>query len=124
MNLWLAVALGGSVGAMCRYGLALWFAGVPGKLPYATLLANLLGSFLMGIFFVLIVHKGILPAVWRQVVMVGFLGAFTTFSSFSIEAVELIQLGQWQVAAGYAVLSVVGCISAASLGYFLTDSYC
>ncbi|VUD68800.1 Putative fluoride ion transporter CrcB [Thalassocella blandensis] len=122
MLLWIAVAIGGSLGAMSRYAVSQMFLSVPGKLPYATLTVNILGSFLMGMFFVLILHKGILPAVWRQVVMVGFLGAFTTFSAFSIEAVELIHVGQWQVALLYALISVVACIGAAALGYYLTNT--
>lgn len=120
--LWLAVAIGGSLGAIGRYAVSQMFLSMPGKLPYATLTVNILGSFLMGIFFVLILHKGILPAVWRQVVMVGFLGAFTTFSAFSIEAVELIQVGQWHIAVAYAMLSVFACIGAAALGYYLTNT--
>ncbi|MFT5082579.1 MAG: CrcB protein [Lentisphaeria bacterium] len=119
--LWIAVALGGSLGAIVRYALSLAFMSTSGKLPYATLTANVIGSFLMGVFFVLIIHKGVLPMVWRHVVMVGFLGAFTTFSAFSIESLQLIQIGQWQLAIFYSVLSVSCCLVAAYLGYTLFD---
>lgn len=122
--LWLAVALGGSLGAMGRYAVSLAFAAAgPGKLPWATLTVNVIGSFFMGIFFVLILHKGILPAAFRQPLMVGFLGAFTTFSSFSIEVVELLQIGQWHWAMLYMALSVVLCVLAAFLGFTLTDTF-
>lgn len=116
---WLAVALGGSVGAICRYAIAIALPVVPGKLPAATLLVNVLGSFLIGVFFVVIVEKAWLPIVWRQVLMVGFLGALTTFSTFSMELVQLVYAGHWQVGVLYLLLSVLASVAAASAGYML-----
>lgn len=118
---WLAVALGGSIGALCRYGLTLALPNTPGKLPLATLLANIVGSFLIGMFFVLIVEKGMLPAIWRQIVMVGFLGALTTFSSFSLESFQLLNSGHWKLALVYSISSVVACIFAAFGGYLVLN---
>ncbi len=78
----LAVALGGALGAMARYWLSgrLDHAGQP--IPINTLSINVLGSFLMGVCFVLILEKGRLPPDLRPLLMVGFLGAFTTFPPF------------------------------------------
>ncbi len=116
---WLAVALGGGLGAVGRYGVALALPHTPGKFPLATFMANLLGSFLIGALFVLIVEKGALPLIWRQALMVGFVGAFTTFSTFSMESLQLLHTGHWQLAVIYALSSVALGIGAAFLGYSL-----
>ncbi|WP_245929122.1 fluoride efflux transporter CrcB [Agarilytica rhodophyticola] len=116
---WLAVALGGSMGALCRYGLTLILPNTPGKLPLATFLANVVGSFLIGMFFVVIVEKSVLPAIWRQFAMVGFLGALTTFSSFSLESFQLLHSGHWKLALIYATSSVLACVFAAFGGYLI-----
>jgi len=121
MTYWWAVALGGSLGALGRYAMALALPHAPGKLPATTLAVNFLGSFLMGLCFVIIVERGLLPPLWRQAVLVGFLGAFTTFSTFSMEAFQLFYTGHWKVAISYAVLSTLGCIFAAFFGYSLIN---
>ena len=89
---WFAVAIGGALGSMARYALSAWIFDVSShKFPYATLTVNVIGSFVMGILFVIIVEKAALPAEMRSLLMIGFLGAFTTFSAFSLDA-----LGLWQ----------------------------
>ncbi len=119
--LWLMVALGGSLGALARYALSLSLVTQPLKFPLATLIANIFGSFLMGVFFVVIVEKGILPSVWRQFFMVGCLGAFTTFSTFSIETLHLVQNGLWQLAMSYLLASFLGSLFAVFLGLKLAN---
>ncbi|MDM3871951.1 fluoride efflux transporter CrcB [Porticoccus sp. W117] len=110
---WLAVALGGALGAVCRFGVnTLVFPLLGGRFPLGTLLVNLSGSFLMGILYVLVVDKGVLPGEWRNLLMVGFLGAFTTFSAFSLDALALWQNGHPALSLGYIVTSVVGCLLA------------
>lgn len=119
---WLLVALGGSLGAMGRYALALWLGGNPtGAFPVATFTANVVGSFLMGVAFILIVERGLLPAEWRYFFMVGMLGAFTTFSTFSIESISLIQYHSLQSAAIYIFSSVIASLGAVFIGVFLTE---
>ncbi|MGB2260697.1 MAG: fluoride efflux transporter CrcB, partial [Porticoccaceae bacterium] len=89
---WLAVAVGGALGAMARYGVSnIVFSPSSQKFPWATMSVNVLGSFIMGLLFVIVVERGALPAEMRSLLMVGFLGAFTTFSTFSLDA-----LGLWQ----------------------------
>lgn len=116
------MALGGALGAVARYALATGFAAQSTKFPVATLMANVIGSLAMACLYVLIVEKSLLPAVWRHVLMVGFLGAFTTFSTFSIEAILLVQRDQWGVAAVYVVASMATCLAAAWAGVQLTQA--
>ncbi|URF47027.1 fluoride efflux transporter CrcB [Dinoroseobacter shibae] len=103
----LQVALGGAVGASLR-----WLLGVgvlrltgPTAFPVAVLGANVLGSFLMGVFVVMAAHRGLTHL--SPLVMTGLLGGFTTFSAFSLETVTLIERGQLGLAAGYVLASVV-----------------
>ncbi len=120
---WLAVALGGSLGAMCRYALAMSLPQVPGRFPLATFTANVVGSFLMAVAFVWIVEKSALPLIWRQVAMVGFLGAFTTFSTFSMESLQLLHTGHVKLAVVYMLSSVGACVLAAAFGYSLINKF-
>lgn len=111
------VMLGGALGAALRYGLSLWMAPIALGLgfPVATLLANVLGSFVLGVLLELC-GRGIWPEVVRLSVGVGVLGAFTTFSTFSVETEQLWAAGQQNRAVVYAVLSVLGGVLAAFLG--------
>ena len=116
----LLIALGGSLGAVSRYGIgqltARWY---PGHFPLGTFLINVAGSFFIGLLFVLIVERIKLHADLRYVFMVGFLGAFTTFSSFSLETINLLQNGRIVLASSYVLASVVVCLLATWLGIVL-----
>ena len=122
MVLWLSVALGGAFGAMARYGISVAFASAHTKFPVATLTANLIGSFLMGVCYVLIMEKAALPPFWRHILMIGFLGAFTTFSTFSLEGLHLIQSGQIVIAISYLLGSVLAGILCVYLGITVTEN--
>ncbi len=119
---WLAVALGGALGALARFSISTyWLPVIPGKFPWSTILVNIVGSFLIGILYVVIVQKGLWSHQWRILLMTGFLGAFTTFSTFSIETVDLIQRSQITLALSYAALSLMGCVAASALGMLLSN---
>lgn len=120
---WLAVALGGALGAMARYGVSLACMPAQMKFPVATLAVNVVGSALMGVFYVLIIEKTFLAPIWRHLIMVGFLGAFTTFSTYSIESLQLWQNGHWQIALGYIVSNLVLSISAVFIAVVLTEKF-
>lgn len=116
------MALGGSIGAIARYAIANAFIHQQIKFPLSTLLVNILGAFLMGAGYSVIVEKALVPIVWRHALMVGFLGAFTTYSTFALESVLLLQNGYIKDALLYAVLSVIGTILAAFIGMRLVES--
>lgn len=121
MTYYLAIAIGGAVGAMSRY----WLSTLAerynsGFFPVGTLVVNLLGSLLIGVFFVLLSEKIQLAAHLRPLIIIGFLGALTTFSTFSIDALLLMQQGNYSTAAGYIVVSVTACITAAWFGMTIT----
>jgi len=118
---WLAVAMGGALGSMARYALSIWIFQVSThKFPYATLTVNVLGSFVMGILFVVIVEKAALPAEMRSLLMIGFIGAFTTFSTFSLDALGLWQNGHLFMALMYTLATVILCLIAISSAVWLT----
>lgn len=107
------VAFGGALGALARYWLGGFVASrITGHFPLGTFLINLIGCFLIGVLYVLIVERMVLHPDWRSVLVVGFLGAFTTFSTFSLETVNLLIHGQLSTAALYMSGSVVVCILA------------
>jgi CrcB protein len=116
----LFVALGGAGGAVSRYLLSTWVHSLwEGRLPLGTLLVNALGSFAIGVIYVLIERQVVHPD-WRGVLMVGFLGAFTTFSTFSLEVIGLFETGHLAYALGYMVASAVLCVAMAGAAIQLT----
>ena len=120
MKYLLFIALGGAGGAVARYLLANWIHSLwEGHWPMGTLLVNLLGSGAIGVVFVLLEKSHIHPD-WRGVLMVGFLGAFTTFSTFSLETISLWESGQAAHALGYMLTSAVACVLAAGAAIAVT----
>ncbi|EGG95466.1 crcB protein [gamma proteobacterium IMCC1989] len=123
--IWLAVALGGALGAISRYGLMQYLMPVEAKqFPWGTLTVNIVGSALIGLCYVLLVEKqwGDIKWVaieWRPFLMVGFLGAFTTYSTFALESFLLWQEGQTYYAISYAIASLLGCILAVTASIFI-----
>jgi len=113
---WIAVAVGGALGACLRYALALGFTPLDSRFPIATFTANALGSFLMGLGFILIVERAVLGDLWRHFLLIGLLGAFTTFSTFSIESLSLLKNELYLMAALYVLASVVMSLLFASMG--------
>lgn len=106
MQLFLAATIGGAIGAGARYlvnaGCAQWLGA---GFPWATLLVNVTGSFLMGV--VVAIAQPLLggSALWRTFLATGILGGFTTFSAFSLDLYELLERRQAALGAIYVVAS-------------------
>ena len=121
MNLaYLWVALGGAIGSVGRFWLnnlvSVKFAEV---FPLGTMVINVTGSFLIGVFAACSDPEGRLSTSpgFRQFFMVGICGGYTTFSSFSLQTLRLAQDREWLYAGGNVILSVVLCLIAVWLGY-------
>lgn len=120
MTLYLMVAIGGALGAVGRYSATKWInAHVSGVFPWATLSINIVGSIVMGLLFVLVNERMPSLEAYRPLLMVGFLGAFTTFSTFSLEIVSLLHQQAWLSALSYLSLSCFLGVSGAALGILL-----
>ncbi|MDP4026277.1 fluoride efflux transporter CrcB [Methylobacterium sp. NEAU 140] len=106
----LIVMLGAGLGGGARHGMNVAVARLaPGVgFPLATLLINVLGSFLMGVLAEAFVLRGADGHPVKLLLTTGVLGGFTTFSTFSLDAVSLYDRGQVAAAALYVVLSVAG----------------
>ena len=116
-NQLLMIAAGGAVGSVMRFLLSNGIHRVAGRdFPYGTLSVNVIGSLLMGILYIVLVERASLGAEWRALLLVGFLGAFTTFSTFSIETLNLLENGELLKAGTNVFLSVFLCILAAWSG--------
>ncbi len=89
-----AVGVGAALGAWLRWFLGVALNGMFPSLPPGTLVANLVGGFLIGIAVEVLSTRAGLPPEWRLFAVTGFLGGLTTFSTFSAEAVGLLSKGQ------------------------------
>lgn len=118
---WLAVAVGGAIGSVFRYGLSL-LLNQP-NWPYGTWIANGIGSLLIGLFFVWGKQKGIISPVLYVFLATGVMGGFTTFSTFSLEVVQFIQNGMWERAFLYSFLSLAIGLLGVSIGMMVGRQY-
>lgn len=117
MNQLIAIALGGSVGAVTRFFVANGIYSVLGRsFPHGTLFVNVSGSFLMGFLSVLMLQRFPVAVEYRAAILVGFLGAYTTFSTFALETITLFEEGGLLKAFLNIFLSVVLCLVALWVG--------
>lgn len=119
MNM-LIIGIGGALGAVSRYGIALWVGQRWGRsFPLGTFVINVSGSFLIGLLMTLLAERFSVNPQWRLLLVVGFLGAYTTFSTFEYETGALLKDGEWAFAMLNVILSVVVGFIALKLGEML-----
>jgi CrcB protein len=120
MNMILLVAAGGAVGSVARYLMASSIQSATGwQFPLGTVLVNILGCFLIGILYVLLVARPDPRNELRVLLMVGVMGGFTTFSSFSLETITMAMNANYAGAVLNVVISVAACLLGTTLGVAL-----
>jgi CrcB protein len=119
----LLVAIGGGIGSVARYLTSVWAAERLGAdFPFGTLIVNVVGCYIIGLFMILATEKDLVPNHWRLLVASGFLGGLTTFSSFSYETLKLAQEGAWPSAAANLAANLTTGLLATWLGIITARS--
>jgi CrcB protein len=116
------IFLGGGIGSLGRYWISGAVANAFGQtFPWGTLLVNVSGSLVIGLFAALTSPEGrwLVSGSFREFFMLGICGGYTTFSSFSLQTLNLAEDGQWFRAGANCVLSLVLCLVAVWLGHVL-----
>lgn len=115
----LIVMAGGALGTLARYVVSVLMLPVSKELPWGTIVINVTGSFLIGLFGTLTLASGRYPVSenLRLFVMIGFCGGYTTFSSFSLQTLDLLRAGALGRACVNIAGSVVVCILAVAAGH-------
>jgi CrcB protein len=119
----LLIGTGGFIGAVTRYLISTWISQKWGRaFPLGTFVVNVTGSFLIGFFMALLLERFAAPPFWRLLLVVGFLGAYTTFSTFEYETGGLLHNGETMLAALNVILSVMVGFGALKLGEILAKT--
>jgi CrcB protein len=113
----LAIALGAALGALLRWFFGLKLNALFPTIPPGTLLANLVGGYLIGLAIALFTALPGMAPEWRLLVITGFCGGLTTFSTFSAEIVTLLQQGRASWALASVAVHVMGSLAATFAGF-------
>jgi fluoride exporter len=123
MTNYLIIGLGGFIGAIARYTIALWIGQNWGRMfPLGTFVVNISGCFLVSLFMSLFTERFMVSPQIRMFLVIGFLGAYTTFSAFEYETGSLVKDGEWALAMMNVVLSVIAGFAALKLGEVIGKS--
>lgn len=109
------IFIGGGLGSLCRYALAVWLSEWDYYFPTGTFTANLVSCLFLG-FLLGLQLKNPMPDLYRVFLFTGFCGGFSTFSTFSSETFFLLEEGQYYQAMGYVALSLITGIGSIFLG--------
>jgi CrcB protein len=115
-----AVAVGGAIGALGRYGLTLAFPAEPGSFDLATFIANTTGGLLIGILMIIVTEVAPGLTMLRPFVGVGILGGFTTFSTYIVDIGQAANAGAIALAVVYAFATMAAALLAAATGMYAT----
>lgn len=116
-----AVLIGGGVGSLARWMLALRFNSISPQVPFGTLLANWIGAFIVGAAMSYFIRQPNLDPHWKLLITTGFCGGLTTFSTFSYETIALLQGGEWLAALSNLLLNLVGSLVFTALAFALVS---
>lgn len=117
MDKYFIIATGAVLGAFSRYWMGLWSADKFGTdFVYGTLLINLIGSFVLGLFLTMNLDRWLFTPNARYLVAVGWCASFTTYSTFSWDTFRYIQEGNFKLAAANVTFTLVGCLLATWAG--------
>jgi CrcB protein len=119
MGMVFAVGIGGGLGALARYYLAGAIQSAGALFPWGIFVVNITGGLLMGMIVEASALKLSLSPELRSFLTVGILGGYTTFSTFSLDSALLLQKGEYALAAGYMIGSVVLSILALFAGLWI-----
>jgi CrcB protein len=114
-----AIAAGGSLGTLARYGVDRAMATAPLGVPWPTFTVNVVGSFVLGLVITLVVERWPPTRFVRPFATIGFCGGFTTFSTMAVEVAQRGQHGRAALAGVYLVASLVAGVVAAVVGMAL-----
>ena len=112
-----AVGIGAAFGAWLRWGFSTWLNPRLPHFPLGTLVANLVGGYLVGFAVAYFLARHDLPPHWRLFVVTGFLGGLTTFSTFSAEVTELLAGGEFATGALLAATHLAGSLLLTAAGF-------
>ena|ERR1041385_3043101 len=120
----LLVGLGGSAGSIARYLCQKWIYNIyPHHFPWGTFAVNIVGCFLIGLFWGISFKSFDYNENWKLFLMVGLCGGFTTFSAFTLEGVGLIREQRVAMFLGYVALSVILGLAATYAGMKMVKSF-
>jgi len=113
----LAISVAAILGANLRYVISRLAAKEFGPVfPYGTLIINIVGSFIVGLFVIWTTERVLVDPRWRLLVVVGFCGSFTTFSSYAFESMSLFERGQWGLVLANVFANNLLCLGGALVG--------
>ena len=120
---YLIIGAGGFIGAIARYAIGVWIGQKWGRsFPLGTFVINVSGSFFIGLIMSLFTERFMVNPQWRLLLVVGFLGAYTTFSTFEYETGRLVKDGEWIIASMNVILSVFAGFAALKIGEVIAKS--
>ena len=112
----LAISIGAALGALLRWVFALKLNSLFPEIPPGTLVANLIGAYVIGVAIAYFATEPDIPGEWRLLIITGFCGGLTTFSTFSAEVVSLLQQGRAAMACSIVAVHVIGSVTTTFLG--------